>query len=89
MTEHGRNWTDEHVAAGYHEQDWGPPPSDKAEVIGTYEGTKGRVAVRLVERGPTGVAELELEWENGQVLTVLNESVARQYLILEGAVRVL
>lgn len=89
MNEHGRQWSEEQVAAGYHEQDWGPPPTEKSKVIGAYEGARGNIVVRLIEKGPSGVAELELAWENGPTMTVINESVAQQYLVLDGAIKML
>jgi len=85
MSAHGRKWLDHHTAAGYHLQDWGPPPTEKSELLGTYQGVNGAVTVRLVD-GETGVKELEIEWENGPKVTVINEETALKYLALEGAV---
>lgn len=89
MSEHGRQWAEHHVAGGYHEQDWGPPPSADCELIGTYQGARETIAVRLVD-GVTGVPELEIQWggEEGAKITVLNEETALLYLIRDGAIEV-
>jgi hypothetical protein len=85
MSAHGRQWKEHHVAAGYHEQEWGPPPTVESQLIGSYQSTRGVITVRLVPAGESGVAELELEWENGPKVTVLNEETALLYLAQDGA----
>ncbi len=87
MTAHGRQWADHHIAAGYHEQDWGPPPTVDCELLGSYESATGTMTVSLVQ-GESGVAELEIAWADGGKVTVLNEETALKYLILEGAAEI-
>ncbi len=86
MSQYGRQWMEHHVEAGYHEQDWGPPPTADSQLIGTYESARGEIVVRLQPDGESGVAELEIEWADGAKVTVLNEETALRYLAMDGAV---
>ena len=92
VKQHGRKFDQIHKDAGYHLQDWGPPPTPDSELIGTYEGSYAGEAVTLDVRhlavGPTGAAEFEIQFggEYGSKVTVLNEDVVLQYLAVYGVV---
>lgn len=86
---HGRKFSKEHVEAGYADHDdWGPIPTPKDQIIGTYDSPiAGTIAVRYLEKGPTGNPELELEWEDGSMVTVIDAATAFQYLDSNFAVK--
>lgn len=90
--QHRRNWHDLHREAGYHLQKWGPVPTPNSELVGTYEcvhhGVPMLVTVRHLPAGPTGAPELEIEWEDGMKVTVLDEATALEYLIRDQAATV-
>lgn len=87
MSKYGRTWTDEHVAAGYHEQDFGPLPTADSDLIGEYQGFDGdkpiTITVRFVPDGSTG-PEFALQFgvPEGAQVTVVNEATVEEYLTL-------
>lgn len=87
MSEYGRKWTDEHKAAGYHEQDFGPLPTADSDLIGAYDGFDGDkpivIVVRHIEDGHTG-PEFEIQFgiPEGAKVTVVNEATVEEYLLL-------
>lgn len=86
---HGRAFPEHLVAAGYHTQQWGPIVTKKSKLIGTYDGfgqdgAPVVIAVRYLENGVTG-PELELEWDDGFRVTVIDEATAAEYLMRDKA----
>lgn len=81
----GRIWIDPiHIAAGYHEQIFGPIPESNSKLIGRHTFKNGNtITVEHIEQGPSGNPELRLEWENGKAVTVIDEATAYAYLALE------
>ena len=82
----GRVWTDPaHVAAGYHEQVFGPIPTAQSKLLGRHAFQNGHtVVVEYLAKGPSGNPELRLEWQDGPAVTVVDEACAQGYLALEG-----
>ncbi len=82
---HGRKFPEGHP---YSEQEWGPIPTPKDDIIGTYDSPiEGVIAVRHIGAGPSGNPELEIEWEDGMSVTVLDEATAFLYVNRAHAVK--
>lgn len=84
-----RRWKPEHRAAGYHLQEWGWKELHEAhEICGDYACMDGSLlTIRFLKQGHTNAPELELDWENGPTLTVLDAAVAENYLQEHGATK--
>lgn len=83
--EHGRTFQNH---PSYAEQKWGPIPTRDDAIIGTYDTPlDGVIAVRYLEKGPSGNPEFEVEWSDGMMVTVLDAACAFQYLDRDHAVK--
>lgn len=82
---HGRTFENHPT---YAEQEWGPIPTPQDPIIGTYDTPlDGVIAVRYLEKGPSGNPELELEWGDGMMVTVMDAACAWLYLNRDHAVK--
>lgn len=70
-----RKWDDAHIAAGYHEQIWGPHAEEDSDVLGYHNGLN----ISYSEEGVTG-PEFEILFPGGSKVTVICEDVVRQYI---------
>lgn len=72
-----RRFHDAHIAAGYHEREWGPHARRTSPVLGEHEsGHK----VELLREGPTGGPEFLVTLPSGAQVTVLCEDIVAEYL---------
>jgi hypothetical protein len=80
-----RSWHPSHIAAGYHEQEFGPHAHSDHHLLGVHKGLHGDVHVSYLEQGETG-PEFQIAFDGGQghQVTVLDEFTVREYLALEG-----
>ncbi|HXJ65833.1 MAG TPA: hypothetical protein VNN79_18910 [Actinomycetota bacterium] len=90
MADHpNRKWKRAHKNSGYHLQEWNwKALSHDHPICGVYICADGSVlAIRFLEDGHTG-PELELRWDDGHAVTVLDDTVAQGYIDMLGAQRV-
>ena|SRR5215471_1273820 len=79
-----RQWKQEHIDAGYHQQDWGELPTEDHDLVGRH----GHLIVEFVppEEAHTGAPEfrITLNEEFGEAVTVVDADTVRAYLELHG-----
>lgn len=82
--EHPRTFIEGHE---YAKQEWGPLPHAEHPIIGNYQAADGTIlSVSYLDEGPSGNSEFQIAYgEHGPRITVLDDSVVLQYLLVEGA----
>lgn len=79
-----RSWHPSHIAAGYHEQEFGPHARPDSPLLGSHKSPHGyNIQVSYLEKGDTG-PEFHLVLMTGARVTVLDEYTVRGYLALHG-----
>lgn len=81
-----RRWRPEHLAAGYHLQDWQSVTADH-ECLGRYAFDDGAFTVTYRDEGDTGAPDYWIEYDAGGGQNALDHSIVEDYIQQHNATR--